>query len=151
MTERSACELRKDELHDIRWKISILYVWTKDCWFCLRLEWQIFWNCKNNKDSWMIFLLRCFESSDFHWCLRVLSNINYKFCYYCLFHLSFFEERKIFCVNKRTEKCHEYFEVDFNDCIDTETFELFSFNWWNHINNRFQFEKMKRYLVSNQF
>ena len=66
MTERSACELRKDELHDIRWKISILYVWTKDCWFCLRLEWQIFWNCKDNKNSWMIFLSQCFESSGFH-------------------------------------------------------------------------------------
>ena len=99
----------------------------------------------------MNFSLRCFESSSFHWCLRVLSNMSYKFYYYCFFYLSSFEERKTFCVSKRTEKCHEYYEVNLDDCIDIEILELFSLNWWNHISSRFQFEEMKRYLVSNQF
>ena len=82
--------------------------------------------------------------------MRILSNISYKFCYYCLFHLSSFEERRAFCVNRKTKKRHEYFEIDFDDCIDTEILELFFLNWWNHINSRFYFEKIKRYLISNQ-
>ena len=83
--------------------------------------------------------------------MRVLSNINYEFYYYCFFYLSFFEERRVLCVNWKTEKCHEYFKVDLDDCTDTEILELFFFNWWNHINSKFQFEEMRRYLVSNQF
>ena len=82
--------------------------------------------------------------------MRVLSNINYKFYYYCFFYLSFFKEQKVLCVSKKIEKHYKYFKVDLNDCIDTEILELFFFNWWNHINSRFQFEKMRRYLVSNQ-
>ena len=39
----------------------------------------------------------------------------------------------------------------FNDCIDAEIFKLFFLTWWNHINIRFQFEKIKRYFVSNRF
>ena len=50
--------------------------------------------------------------------LRVLSNINYKFCYYYLFYLSFFKERKVFYISKKIKKRHEYFEIDFDDCID---------------------------------
>ena len=99
----------------------------------------------------MIFLLRCFESSSFHWCLRVLSNMNYKFCYYCFFYLSSFEERRAVCVSRKTKKRYEYFKIDFNDCIDIKILKLFSFNWWNHSNSKLQFEKMKCYLVSNQF
>ena len=83
--------------------------------------------------------------------MRVLLNINYKFCYYCFFYLSPVEERKVLCVNKRTEKYHEYLEVDLDDCIDIKILELFFFNWWNHINSKFQFEEMKCYLNSNQF
>ena len=98
----------------------------------------------------MTFLLRYFESSSFHWCLRVLSNTNYEFCYYCFFYLSSFEERRVFCVNRRTEKRHEYFKIDFNNCIDIKIFELFFLNWWNYINNRFRFKKMRHYFVSNQ-
>ena len=95
--------------------------------------------------------MQCFESSNFHWYLRVLSNINYKFYYYCFFYLLSFEERRVFCVNKKTEKQYKYFEVDFDDCIDTEILELFFLNWWNHISSRFQFEEMRRYFVPNQF
>ena len=99
----------------------------------------------------MTFLSRCFESSSFHWCLRVLPNMNYKFCYYCFFYLSSFEERRIFYVNRRTKKRYEYFEVDFDDCIGIEILELFFLNWWNHISSRFQFEEMRRYFILNQF
>ena len=68
------------------------------------ISWQqIFWNCKNNKDSWMVFLSRCFENSNFHWCLRVLSNINYKFYYYYFFYLSSFEKRRVLYVSRKTE------------------------------------------------
>ena len=98
----------------------------------------------------MTFLLRYFEISDFHWCLRILSNINYEFYYYCFSYLSPFEEQKAFCMNRKIEKCHESFKIDFDDCIDTEILELFFFNWWNHISSRFQFEEMRRYLVLNQ-
>ena len=82
--------------------------------------------------------------------MRVLSNINYEFYYYCLSHLLSFEARRVICVNKRTERRHEYFKIDFDNCIGTEIFELFFFKWWNHINSRFQFQEMKRYFVSNQ-
>ena len=83
--------------------------------------------------------------------MRVLSDISYKFYYYCFFYLSSFEERGALCVSRRTERRHECLEVDLDDCINIETLELFSLNWWNHISSRFQFEEMKRYLVSNQF
>ena len=82
--------------------------------------------------------------------MRVLSNINYKFYYYCFFYLSSFEERKTLCVSKKTKRCYEYFEIDLNDCIDIKNLELFSLNWWNHISNKFQFEKMRCYFISNQ-
>ena len=54
--------------------------------------------------------------------------MNYEFCYYYFSYLSSFEERRILYINKKTEKCHEYFEVDFDDCIDIETLELFFSN-----------------------
>ena len=82
----------------------------------------------------------------------VLPNMSYKFYYYCFVYLSFFEERKVLYVNKRTRKRHEYLKIyKFNNCIDIKTLKLFFFNWWNHISNRFQFKEIKYYLVSNQF
>ena len=73
----------------------------------------------------MIFLLRYFKSSSFHKLLRILSNINYKFYYYCFFYLSSFKERRTFYVNKRTKKRYKYFEIDLDDCIDIEILEFF--------------------------
>ena len=49
----------------------------------------------------MIFLSKCFWSSCIYWSLCILQNLNHKFCYHCCFYLSFFEERKIFCVKKK--------------------------------------------------
>ena len=105
----------------------------------------------------MIFLSRYFESSSFHCCLRVLSNMNYKFCYYCFFYLLSFEERKAFCVNRKTKKCYEYFKIDFDDCTDIETLELFflfdeiilaidfGLKKWNVILFQINFETSKNY------
>ena len=76
----------------------------------------------------MISLSQCFESFNFLKSMRVLSNINYKFCYYCFFYLLSFEERKIFRMNRRTEKYCKYFEINLDDCLDTEIFKIFSFN-----------------------
>ena len=73
----------------------------------------------------LVAIFRKFELSLMFACII---EINNKFCYYCFFYLLFFKERRIFCVNKKTEKHHKDFEVDFDNCIDTETFELFFFN-----------------------
>ena len=51
--------------------------------------------------------------------------MSYEFCYYCFFYLLFFEKRRAFYVSRKTEKRHKYFEINFNDCIDTEILELF--------------------------
>ena len=51
--------------------------------------------------------------------------MNYEFYYYCFFYLSFFEEQRARCVNRRTGKRHKYFEISFDDYIDTEILELF--------------------------
>ena len=125
MTEHSACELKKDWLYHIKWKLSILYVWIKNYWFSLWFEWRIFKNCKNNKNSRIIFLLQCFKSLNFSECLRILSDINYEFYYYYFFYLISFEEQKILCMNRRIEKCYEYFEIDLNNCFNIKTFKLF--------------------------
>ena len=77
--------------------------------------------------------------------------MNYEFCYYCFSYLSSFEERGALYVDRRTERRHECLKVDLDDCIDIETLELFSLNWWNNISSRFQFEEVRRYLVPNQF
>ena len=76
----------------------------------------------------MIFLSRCFESSNFHYCLRGLSNMNYEFYYYCFFYLLSFKERRALYMSRKIKKCYEYFEVDFGDCFDIEILKLFFFN-----------------------
>ena len=69
--------------------------------------------------------------------MRLLSNMNNKFYYYCPFYLLFFEESTAFYISRRIEKRHEYLEARLNNYVDFKTFELFFFDWRNHIDSRF--------------
>ena len=54
--------------------------------------------------------------------------MNYEFYYYCFFYLSSFKERKILCINKRTERRYEYFKINLDNYFDIETLKLFFLN-----------------------
>ena len=85
--------------------------------------------------------------------------MNYKSYYYYFFYLLFFEERKVLCVSRRIKKRHEYFKVDFNDCIDIKILKLFfllidksilavdfSLKKWSSILFQIDFETNKNYF-----